>query len=64
MIAATFGAPLQQRALAKSKKQADPQPLSMIDPHAVNSLKAMSAYLRTLQSFQVKAVLSTARWLW
>jgi hypothetical protein len=47
------------RALAKSGKHVDPHPPSAVDSHAINSLTAMGAYLRTLQVFQVQAVIST-----
>ena len=58
-IVATRAVSLELHASTKSEKQVDPQPSSVIDRHAIDSLKAMSAYLRTLQSFQVEAVLST-----
>jgi hypothetical protein len=46
-------------AFAKTGKQVESQPASAIDPHATEALNAMGAYLRTLQSFQVQAALST-----
>ncbi len=51
--------PFGSQALAKSGRQAESQPSSGIDPHAIEMLKKMGTYLRTLQSFQVQADLST-----
>jgi hypothetical protein len=51
--------PFAPQAHAKSGKQVESQPASGIDPHAIEMLKKMGTYLRTLQSFQVQADLST-----
>jgi hypothetical protein len=52
-------APFGAQALAKSGRQIESQSPSGVDPHAIEMLKMMGTYLRTLQSFQVQADLST-----
>jgi hypothetical protein len=59
LLSACFCGPIQLSAFAKSGKQVDSQPPSGIDPHAVEMLNSMGAYLRTLQAFQVQAALTT-----
>jgi hypothetical protein len=51
--------PFGSQAFAKGGRQVGSQPPSGIDPHAIDALKMMGTYLRTLQSFQVEADLST-----
>jgi hypothetical protein len=55
IIFASFGS----QAFAKGGRQVGSQPPSGVDPHAIDALKMMGTYLRTLQSFQVEADLST-----
>jgi hypothetical protein len=55
ILLASFG----PRAFAKSGKQAASQPSSEVDPHAIDALKRMGGYLRSLQAAQVQAELST-----
>lgn len=63
VVAAIVGgilfAPFSPEALAKSGKQIESQPSSEVDPHAIEMLKSVGKYLRTLQSFQVQADIST-----
>ena len=54
-----LSSPSGSDVLAKGKKQAASVPSSDVDPHAIEMLNAMGAYLRTLQAFQVQAALST-----
>jgi Predicted periplasmic protein (DUF2092) len=59
IIGVTIFTPLESQALAKNGKQVGSQPPTGIDTHAIEMLKMMGTYLRTLQSFQVQADLST-----
>jgi len=55
----SLGGPGGARAFAKSGKQDSPAAASKMDSRAMDALNAMGTYLRTLQAFQVQAVLAT-----
>jgi hypothetical protein len=52
-------APAASKAAEKREKQVGSQPPSGIDPHAIDALKMMGTYLRTLKAIQVQADIST-----
>ncbi len=54
VIAGTaLSVPLGSHVLAKTRQQPAAAPASTVDPDAVDAVKKMSAYLRTLKSFQI-----------
>jgi hypothetical protein len=59
MVLAIFCSPLASPVLAKGAHQVDSKDASPIDPEAMDALKKMGVYLRTLKSFQVNADITT-----
>jgi hypothetical protein len=55
IAAASLSSPLGSHVLAKTRQQAAPAAASTVDPDAVDAVKKMGVYLRSLRAFQVIA---------